>query len=155
MDKCPIFSPPSIYILYYVSPVNNSHLSHFILHIILRSALGLLLRRCCCNLALYSFSAFLASSKATTLATYIFGVTWQDEQRRIGCWKCFNVRGRGYRVTEENCIRRSFMICTLYQILFGWFKKEKRDRWVMWYEWGIEEVHTGLLYGNLRKTDGL
>jgi len=49
---------------------------------------------------------------------------------RMGYWgSCLGLGGSGYQEVGENCIVRSFMICTPYQILFRW-KKPRSTRWV-------------------------
>ena len=45
---------------------------------------------------------------------------------------------------EEECITRSFMICTPHQILFRWSIKENEMDGGMWHGWGTGEVRTGV-----------
>jgi len=54
-------------------------------------------------------------------------------------------------VSGENYIMRSFMICTVHQILFGRQNKAACDGRAMWHVWGRGEMHTGFL---MRKPEG-
>jgi hypothetical protein len=60
-------------------------------------------------------------------------------QRRIFGPKRDEVTGSG-----EDCITKSFILCTPHQISFGCLSQEDRDGQDMWHVWGRGEVHTGL-----------
>jgi hypothetical protein len=54
---------------------------------------------------------------------------------RTGCWgRYFGLRGRKRQGTEENCVIRSFMICTAHKILCGSSVqgRDGRDKWHAW-----------------------
>jgi hypothetical protein len=50
---------------------------------------------------------------------------------RTGCWgEYLKLRGRKWQEAREDCIMRSFVTCTLRQILLGWSNQEGWDRQV-------------------------
>ena len=84
--------------------------------------------------------------RAAVLLVVLFGFeTWSLSHwgrntgwgySRMGCWgSCLGLRGRKWQETGENCVMRSFMICTTHQILFGWCNREEWDGLDMWNVW--------------------
>jgi hypothetical protein len=43
-----------------------------------------------------------------------------------------HLRGRKWRETGEDCIMRSFITCTLHQVLWGWQEQGVCDGWHTW-----------------------
>jgi hypothetical protein len=55
---------------------------------------------------------------------------------RTECWgEYLDLRGRKWREAGEDCILKTFIICTLHQILLRWSNKGKLDEWDMKHAW--------------------
>jgi hypothetical protein len=62
--------------------------------------------------------------------------------------------GLSVRIANHDYIMRSFIICILQQVLFGW---SNREEWVgrdIWHVWEKDEAHRGIWLGYLSERDG-
>ena len=73
-----------------------------------------------------------------------------------GCWgRCLGLSGRKLQNTGENCIVRSFEICTSGKLLFRWTNNESM-KWAGHAEcMGNEKYHSGFWCGNMKERDNL
>jgi len=72
---------------------------------------------------------------------------------RIGCWEYLDLRGTRWQGNGESCITRSWMICTPYPLLCGWYNRDEWDGQGMWRVWGRIELCKGCWWGSLRERD--
>jgi hypothetical protein len=75
---------------------------------------------------------------------------------RIGWWKRYSgLGGMWYEGNGEDYIKRSFVICTLHQILLEWLHEEERGGRGMGHVWWRVEMHKGFYWGSPRERDHL